>query len=158
MNLLRLKMLWLLNGKTIYKTVNIVMNCSMMKAGSFPLAHTNVPPSVIAWESDNALFGRTSTPYDLRCTCGGSSGGEGAIIAAQGSVMGIGSDIAGSIRMPALLNGLYGIRPWAHSTPSDGHFPFPPEGEIFELTGIGPITRYVEDIAPMFEVSGTITA
>ncbi|CAD5215461.1 unnamed protein product [Bursaphelenchus xylophilus] len=130
----------------------------LRRSGSFPLAYTNVPESVIAWESDNSITGRTSSPYDLRCTCGGSSGGEGALIAAHGSVMGIGSDIAGSIRMPALLNGLYGIRPWVETIPGHGHWPRATPGPVAGLTGYGPICRFAEDIPVMFDSIAEIKA
>lgn len=63
------------------------------------------------WESVNAIYGRTSNPYDTRRIAGGSSGGEAALISAAGSVIGIGSDIAGSIRMPSYFNGVFGFKP-----------------------------------------------
>lgn len=70
-------------------------------------------------DSDNNVFGRTLNPANVKLTAGGSSGGEGALIAMHGSVLGVGTDVAGSIRIPSLCNGIYGLRtsvglvPWA---------------------------------------------
>ena len=62
-------------------------------------------------ESDNPLFGRTNNPWDLARSCGGSSGGEGAIVAAGGSPLGFGADIGGSLRVPAAFNGIASFKP-----------------------------------------------
>lgn len=83
----------------------------MKDAGAIALAVTNVPEVCLWWESVNAIYGRTKNPYDSRRIAGGSSGGESALISAAGSVIGIGSDIAGSIRMPAYFNGVFGFKP-----------------------------------------------
>lgn len=76
------------------------------------------------WESVNTIYGRTSNPYDTRHISGGSSGGEAALIASAGSVVGIGSDIGGSIRMPAFFNGVFGLKPT------------PGTVALFEATGV----------------------
>lgn len=70
------------------------------------LAVTNVPEAGLWWETSNKINGRTRNPYDVRLTVGGSSGGEGSLISSAGSVVGVGSDIGGSIRIPAALNGI----------------------------------------------------
>jgi len=70
-------------------------------AGAIPLARTNLPDLLFAFESDNLIFGRTNNPYDATRSSGGSSGGEAALIAACGSPFGLGSDAAGSVRLPA---------------------------------------------------------
>lgn len=75
------------------------------------MAITNVPELALWWESSNKLFGRTNNPYDIRRTPGGSSGGEGAIIAAAGSVIGLGNDVGGSLRVPAVFCGIFGLKP-----------------------------------------------
>ena len=62
-------------------------------------------------ESYNPVFGRTSNPYNRQLTAGGSSGGEGALLALYGSPLGVGTDIGGSVRIPCAMNGLYGIKP-----------------------------------------------
>jgi hypothetical protein len=81
-------------------------NCT---AGAILLAVTNVPEDLMWSETYNTLFGRTNSPYDSRRTGRGSSGGEGALIASAGSIFGIGSDVGGSIRIPAMFNGVFGF-------------------------------------------------
>lgn len=80
-------------------------------AGAIVLAKTNLSQLMIFIESDNPLYGRTNNPWDIGRTCGGSSGGEGAIIAAGGSPLGLGSDIGGSLRNPANYNGIVSMKP-----------------------------------------------
>ena len=72
---------------------------------------TNIPQTLMTADSENNIFGRTLNPNNLTLTAGGSSGGEGALIKMRGSILGIGTDAAGSIRIPALCNGVYGFRP-----------------------------------------------
>lgn len=117
----------------------------MRSAGAIMLGKTNVPELALAPESDNLVYGRTNNPYDLSCTPGGSSGGEGAIIAAGGSPLGLGSDAGGSIRIPAHFCGVAGIKPTTGRVPRTGHF-FPPGGVLDTLWQIGPIARFVEDL------------
>lgn len=83
----------------------------MKEAGAIVLAITNVPEVCMWWESVNTLYGRSKNPYDTRRITGGSSGGEAALIGAAGSVIGLGSDIGGSIRMPCNFNGIFGLKP-----------------------------------------------
>ena len=115
-------------------------------AGAIPIARTNVPDMLFAFESDNLIFGATSNPYDRSRTSGGSSGGEAALIAACGSPLGLGSDAAGSVRVPAAFCGIAGIKPTSGRLPRTGHFP-PAGGWIEALWQIGPMARYVEDLA-----------
>jgi fatty acid amide hydrolase 2 len=75
------------------------------------LAITNVPELALWWETSNTIYGRTNNPYDSRRTPGGSSGGEGAIIAAAGSVIGLGNDVGGSLRIPSVFCGIFGLKP-----------------------------------------------
>lgn len=117
-------------------------------AGAIPIARTNLPDLLFAFESDNLLFGATNNPYDLARTPGGSSGGEAALIAACGSPMGLGSDAAGSVRLPAAFCGIAGIKPTSGRLPRTGHFP-PPAGWIETLWQIGPMARRVEDLTCM---------
>src|SRR6185436_19273018 len=100
-------------------------------AGAIILGKTNTPEMAIPYETDNPLFGRTSNPYDRRLTCGGSSGGEAAAIAACMSPAGLGSDLSGSIRVPAHFCGIVGLRPTSGQISMQGHFPFPVEGLEF---------------------------
>uniref|UniRef100_F1KVM0 Fatty-acid amide hydrolase 2 n=1 Tax=Ascaris suum TaxID=6253 RepID=F1KVM0_ASCSU len=123
----------------------------MRSAGAIPLAVTNVPEVCMWWESVNAIHGRSSNPYDTRRITGGSSGGEAALISAAGSVIGLGSDIGGSIRMPSYFNGVFGLKPTSGIVPLTGHLP-PTEGFRTEMLRIGPICRYAEDLIIMLKV------
>jgi len=118
----------------------------LRRAGGIPIARTNLPDLLFAFESDNLIFGRTNNPYDLSRTSGGSSGGEAALIAACGSPLGLGSDAAGSVRLPAAFCGIAGIKPTSGRLPRTGHFP-PAGGWIESLWQIGPMARRMEDIA-----------
>ena len=114
-------------------------------AGAIPIAKTNLPDLLFSFETDNLIFGRTNNPYDLSRTPGGSSGGEGALIAACGSPLGLGSDSAGSVRIPAAFCGIASIKPTSGRLPRTGHVP--PAGLWIEaLWQIGPMARHVEDL------------
>ncbi|HEY1241277.1 MAG TPA: amidase [Bryobacteraceae bacterium] len=117
-------------------------------AGAIPIAKTNLPDLLFAFESDNLLFGATNNPYDRTRTSGGSSGGEAALIAACGSPCGLGSDAAGSVRLPAAFCGITGIKPTSGRLPRTGHVP-PAGGWIEALWQIGPMARHVEDLCTM---------
>lgn len=114
-------------------------------AGAIPIARTNLPDLLFAFETENLLFGATRNPYDLMRTPGGSSGGEAALIAACASPMGFGSDAAGSVRLPAAFCGIAGIKPTSGRLPRTGHFP-PAGGWVESLWQIGPMARRVEDL------------
>lgn len=114
-------------------------------AGAIILGKTNVPELSLVYETDNLVYGRTNNPYDPSRTPGGSSGGEAAIIAACGSPLGLGSDCAGSIRVPAHFCGIAGIKPTTGLVPATGHFPL--NVWVMErLTAVGPMARCVEDL------------
>jgi amidase len=120
----------------------------LRSAGGIPLARTNLPDLLFAFESDNLLFGATKNPYDLSRTSGGSSGGEAALIASCGSPAGLGSDAAGSVRLPAAFCGITAIKPTSGRLPRTGHFP-PAGGWVTDLWQIGPMARRVEDLCTM---------
>src|SRR6202158_4255773 len=122
-------------------------------AGAVILGVTNTPELLMAWETDNLLYGRTNNPWDLTRTAGGSSGGEAAAIAAGLSVGGVGSDGGGSIREPAHFCGICGLKPTPGRIPSTGHFP--KSGGPFALIGVvGPMARPIEDLRALFEGTG----
>ena len=120
----------------------------LRRNGAIILGKTNVPELSLAFESDNLIYGRTNNPYDLLRTPGGSSGGEAAIIAAGGSPLGLGTDLAGSIRLPSHFCGIAGLKPTTGRVPRTGHFP-PRGGLTTELSQAGPMARRVEDLALM---------
>jgi fatty acid amide hydrolase 2 len=97
--------------KSVLKMREIQKVFRMREAGAIHLAVTNTSEVCMWWESVNANYGRSRNAYDSRRLVGGSSGGEGALISAGGSLVGIGSDIGGSIRMPAFFNGVFGLKP-----------------------------------------------
>lgn len=80
-------------------------------AGAIIYAKTNIPQTMFAFECSNPVWGRTTNPYNENYTCGGSSGGEAALLAMDGSAIGIGSDVGGSLRIPAAYCGLYSLKP-----------------------------------------------
>ncbi|KIW40708.1 uncharacterized protein PV06_07885 [Exophiala oligosperma] len=120
----------------------------LLSLGCVIIAKTNIPQTLASLDSVNNVFGRTMNPINRLCTAGGSSGGEGVLVAMKGSMVGIGTDIGGSIRVPAMCNGVYGFKP------SNGRLPYGGQA----LTGVegmsrtsvqavaGPIARSVEDI------------
>ena len=114
-------------------------------AGAVLLGKTNTPELTLSGETNNLIYGRTNNPYDLGCSPGGSSGGSAAIIACGGSALELGSDTGGSIREPAHLCGITGIKPTSGRTPRSGHI-VPYGGVMDGLTQIGPMARYVEDL------------
>jgi Asp-tRNA(Asn)/Glu-tRNA(Gln) amidotransferase A subunit family amidase len=120
-------------------------------AGAILLGNTNVPEFLMAYETDNSLYGRTNNPWDLTRTPGGSSGGEAAAIAAGCSAGGVGSDGGGSIRIPAHFVGICGLKPTPGRIPSTGHYPAS-AGPFAQLGVVGPMARTVADVARLFEV------
>lgn len=120
-------------------------------AGAIILGTTNTPELLMAWETDNLLYGRTNNPWDLTRTPGGSSGGEAAAIASGCSAGGVGSDGGGSIRVPAHFCGICGLKPTPGRIPATGHFPTS-VGPFALLGVVGPMARSVGDLKVLFEV------
>ena len=121
-------------------------------AGAIILGVTNVPDLLVAYETDNLLYGRANNPWNLGYTPGGSSGGEAAAIASGCSAGGIGSDGGGSIRMPAHCCGLYGLKPTAGLIPRTGHWP-DCIGPSALLASVGPLARSAGDLELMLEAT-----
>src|SRR5213076_603017 len=122
-----------------------VLVSRLKQAGAIVLGVTNTPELLMAWETDNLLYGRSNNPWDLSRTAGGSSGGEAAVIASGCSAGGVGSDGGGSIRVPAHFCGICGLKP----TP--GHIP-QSVGPFALLGVVGPMARTVGDLKLLFEV------
>ncbi len=120
-------------------------------AGAIVIGTTNTPDNCWAQETTNPLYGLTRNPHDLRRSVGGSTGGEAALIAAGGSPLGLGSDIAGSIRLPAAFCGIAGLRPTSGTLDETGFWP-PSVGRLEDLNAIGPMARRVEDLALAWDV------
>jgi Asp-tRNA(Asn)/Glu-tRNA(Gln) amidotransferase A subunit family amidase len=123
----------------------------LKQAGAIPIGKTNCPEFLANYESDNFIVGRTNNPWNLERTAGGSSGGEGAAIAAACSAGGIGSDGGGSVRIPAHFCGIAGLKPTPGRIPATGHVP-----EISHPGGLlgvaGPMARNARDLKMLFEV------
>ncbi len=123
----------------------------LRKAGAIILGVTNTPELLMAWETDNLLYGRTNNPWDLSRTAGGSSGGEAAAIASGCSAGGVGSDGGGSIRVPAHFCGICGLKATPGRIPAIGHFPLC-VGPFTVMGVVGPMARTVKDLKLLFEV------
>jgi Asp-tRNA(Asn)/Glu-tRNA(Gln) amidotransferase A subunit family amidase len=120
-------------------------------AGAILLGNTNTPEFLMAYETDNSLSGKTSNPWNLERSSGGSSGGEAAAIASGCSAGGVGSDGGGSVRVPAHFCGICGLKPTPGRIPAAGHFP--EGGGAFGWIGVvGPMGRTVADVRALFEV------
>jgi fatty acid amide hydrolase 2 len=120
-------------------------------AGAIPLGVTNTSELTLWIESDNPLYGRTNNPYNPRRSAGGSSGGEGAAVGSGGVPFGLGSDIAGSIRVPALFCGVFGHKPSAGLVPNSGMWP-PTTGTAGLMLQQGPLARRAEDLMPILRL------
>jgi Asp-tRNA(Asn)/Glu-tRNA(Gln) amidotransferase A subunit family amidase len=120
-------------------------------AGAILLGNTNTPEFLMAYETDNLLTGKTSNPWNLAHSAGGSSGGEAAAIAAGCSAGGVGSDGGGSVRVPAHFCGICGLKPTPGRIPATGHFP-PGTGAFSWLGVVGPMARTIADVRSLFEV------
>lgn len=117
-------------------------------AGAIIVGHTNVPPWLADYRSENPIFGRSSNPWDPTRTPGGSSGGAAAAVAAGMTPLEIGSDLAGSIRLPAHFCGVYGLKSTEHRVPATG-FLRPPEGgtrPVRIMGSHGPLARSLGDL------------
>lgn len=121
-------------------------------AGAIILGKTNLSLLATDWQTNNPVFGRTTNPWDRSRTCGGSSGGGAAAVAAGLSPLDVGSDIGGSIRVPAHFCGIYGLKPTEHRVPSTGHIPdwyipgMTPQGSVRHMGVYGPLARSVADL------------
>lgn len=118
----------------------------LREAGAIVVAKTNVSQLLIFTETDNPVFGRTNNPWNVERSSGGSSGGEGAIIAAGGSALGLGTDIGGSVRIPAVFCGISSLRPTAGRCPDTGRGSVP-AGQQAVVSQVGPLARNVDDLA-----------
>jgi amidase len=123
-------------------------------AGAVLLGKSNVPQMLADWQSSNPIYGRTLNPWDPARTPGGSSGGGSAALAAGLTALEFGSDIGGSIRVPAAFCGVYGHRPSETAMPRSGQFPLPPLPNAAVVMGVqGPMARAAEDLELALDVA-----
>ena len=123
----------------------------LVDAGAIIMGTTNVSELCMWMETDNCIYGRTNNPYDLRRTVGGSSGGEAALVATGAAPFGLGSDLGGSIRMPAFFNGIFGHKPTGGLVPNTGQFPLL-SGSGYRTLVTGPFARRAEDLMPLMRI------
>src|SRR5450432_1381360 len=123
-------------------------------AGGVILGKTNVPVGLADWQSYNDIYGTTNNPFDLGRTPGGSSGGSSAALAAGYGPLSLGSDIGGSLRVPAFHCGVYAHKPTYNLAPVRGHTPppFPPIPLERDLAVIGPMARSAADLTLLLDV------
>jgi amidase len=119
----------------------------LKQAGAIILGKTNVPVGLADHQSVNPVYGRTSNPFDLSRSPGGSSGGSAAALASGMVPLELGSDIGGSIRVPAAFNGIWGHKPTYGALNSDGHYPPRTDGHLPPFGVIGPLARNADDLA-----------
>ncbi|MEZ4371375.1 MAG: amidase [Polyangiaceae bacterium] len=120
-------------------------------AGAIPLGVTNTSELCMWMESVNNVYGRTNNPYDVGRIVGGSSGGEGAVIASGASPFGLGSDVGGSIRGPAFFNGIFGHKPTGGLVPNTGQYPNA-HGAMRRYLCTGPMCRRADDLMPLLRL------
>ncbi|KAI8995598.1 general amidase [Trametes punicea] len=121
----------------------------LLRAGAVLFVRTNLPQTLMWGETHNNVFGRTLNPYNRKLTPGGSSGGESALISMHGSPLGVGTDIGGSIRVPAHFCGLYGFKPSSHRMPSYG-IVNSLDGQESIATAIGPLSVSLSGVTTFF--------
>jgi amidase len=125
----------------------------VLDAGAVLMGKTNVPPYAGDWQANNEIFGRTNNPWDLSRTPGGSTGGGAAALAAGLTPLELGSDLGGSIRIPAAFCGVYGHRPSATAVPRYGHVPGSPLPNAAAVMSVqGPLARSAADLELALDV------
>ena len=122
-------------------------------AGACLLGKTNIPVALSDWQANSPVYGRTNNPWDVTRTPGGSTGGGAAALASGMTPLEIGSDIGGSVRVPAAYCGVYGHRPSESALPRSGAFPFGDvENPAFVMGVHGPLARNMADVELLFDV------
>src|ERR1700688_3608072 len=137
--------------KSYVATQDAVLVARLKAAGAIVLGNTTTPELLMAYETDNRVSGKTSNPWDLSRSAGGSSGGEAAAIASGCSAGGVGSDGGGSVRVPAHFCGICGLKPTPGRLPATGHFPAG-VGAFSWIGVVGPMARTIADVRALFQV------
>jgi len=138
--------------RDVYAIQDATGAARLRAAGAIPLGVTNVSELCMWMETNNNVYGRTHNPYDLERIVGGSSGGEGAIVGSGASPFGLGSDVGGSIRMPAFFNGVFGHKPSGGLVPNTGQHPIPTSPQALRYLCTGPLARRAEDLPLLLSI------
>ncbi|MGZ3581744.1 MAG: amidase [Ktedonobacterales bacterium] len=129
------------------------VSARLKAAGGILLGKTNVPPMLADYQSSNPIFGRTNNPWDIARTPGGSSGGAAAAVASGMTPFDIGTDLSGSLRIPAHFCGVFALKPTEHRVPLTGLIPgLPPPPSVRIMSCIGPMARTAEDLALLYSI------
>lgn len=123
----------------------------LLDNGAVLYVKTNIPQTLMTADSENNVFGRVMNPNKLKLTAGGSSGGEGALVAMRGSILGVGTDIGGSIRIPAFCCGTYGFKPSVDRVPFGGQTNPVSGGWTGIMPAAGPLARNPQDLRLFLE-------
>lgn len=118
----------------------------LLELGAILYCKTNVPQTMMSGDSDNNVFGRVLNPHRLNLGPGGSSGGEGALVAMKGSILGVGTDIGGSVRIPSICCGTYGFKPSSFRIPYGGATGATRRGSPGFPSVAGPLANSFEDL------------
>lgn len=122
-------------------------------AGGILIGKTNVPVMLAGYQTDNPIFGRTNNPWNIERVPGGSSGGAAAALAAGLTPFDIGTDLSGSLRIPAHFCGVFGLKPTEHRVSLDGLIPgLPGPRSVRIMSCIGPMARSVEDVVLLYQL------
>jgi len=154
-NVVGLPTTWGMKEQRNFRPAEDALAISRVKdAGLVILGKTNVPLGLGDWQSYNEIYGTTNNPYDLTRTPGGSSGGSAAALAAGYGPLSLGSDLAGSLRVPAFHCGVFAHKPTFALVPSRGHLPppIPPLPLDRDMAVIGPLARGAADLALLLDV------
>ena len=141
----------MVSRRDVYGQKDSYAVAALRNAGAIPLGVTNTPELAMWYETYNRVYGRSKNAYDRGRITGGSSGGEGAIVGAGGTPVGLGSDVAGSIRMPAFFNGVFGHKASPLLINNDGHFPSA-HGQTLNYLSAGPLCRRAEDLEVLVRI------
>jgi amidase len=130
---------------------SVLVDC-LQNGGAVLYCKTNIPQTLMALDSHNNVFGRTINPFNTAITPGGSSGGEGALLGMRGSILGVGTDVGGSIRIPAMCNGTFGIKPSWERIPYAGQEGGAPVGsaKVGIPASAGPLAHSARDMELFF--------
>lgn len=131
-----------------------IVAARLKAAGGILAGKTNVPTLLADYQTNNPIFGRTNNPWDTSRTPGGSSGGAAAAVASGMTPFEIGTDLSGSVRIPAHFCGVYGLKPTEHRVPLTGAVPDPFDSPrpVRVMSTIGMLARTVDDLALLYQI------